>query len=145
MSVAYRAPSTTVLMASDSNAPTQMPMANGRTSRIHSGQPATALRVARSALMWPMANHNTMLRKNASKYAEIDDTAGTPSMGNTGTETSSTKNPSTPKSDPGHATQISPIRAIASDAPTAINPPRCRTCVRWKAMPSWITHQSYEA
>ncbi len=145
MSFVYSAPSTTVLMASDSNAPTQMPMANGRTSRIHSGHPATALRVARSAQMWPIANHNTMLRKNANTYAEFDDTAGTPSIGRTGTEISSTKKPRTPKSEPGSATKTSPMSAIASEAPTAISPPRCRTWARWKAMPSWITLQSYEA
>ena len=145
MRFAYSAPSTTVLMASDNNAPTQMPMANGRTSRIHSGHPATARRVARSAHMWPIANHNTMLRKNANTYAEFDDTAGTPSMGSTGTEISSTKKPRTPKSEPGSATKTSPMIAIASEAPTAISPPRCRTWARWKAMPSWITLQSYEA
>lgn len=145
MNTAYRAPSTTVLMSRESSAPIQIPMAKGRTSRIHSGQPATALRVARSADTWPTANHNTMLRKNAKRYAEFDDTAGTPSMGNTGSEMRRTRNPSTPNSDPGNATRISPTRAITSETPTEISPPRCRTWVRWKTMPSWITHQSYEA
>ena len=45
----YKAPSTTVLIANESNAPTQMPIANGRTSCNHSGQPVTAFRVARKA------------------------------------------------------------------------------------------------
>jgi len=126
----YSAPSTTVLMASESNAPTQMPIANGRNSCIHSGQPETALRVARSAETCPTANHNTMLRKNASRYAVFEETAGTPSMGSTGRATSRSKNPSTPNSDPGNATRSNPIRESASEVPTAIRPPRWRTCAR---------------
>ena len=126
----YNAPSTTVLMASDSNAPTQMPIANGRTSCSHSGQPVTALRVARNAEICPTANHSTMLKKNASTYAEFEETAGTPSIGKTGKAMSRSKKPSRPNSEPGSATSSKPTKEIASDAPTAIRPPRWRTCVR---------------
>jgi len=126
----YNAPSTTVLMASESNAPTQMPIANGRTSCSHSGQPDTAFRVARNAETCPTANHSTMLRKNASTYAEFEETAGTPSIGKTGRAISRSKKPSTPSSEPGSATSSKPNREIASEAPTAIRPPRWRTFVR---------------
>ena len=117
-------------MANESNAPTQMPIAKGRNSWIHSGHPDTALRVARSAETCPTANHSTMLKKNASTYAEFEETAGTPSIGKTGKAMSRSKKPSTPNSEPGSATSSKPNKEIASEAPTAIRPPRWRTCVR---------------
>ena len=120
----YKAPSNTALIASDRIAPTHTPIANGRTSRNHSGQPLTARLVARNALMWPMANHSDALNKMANMYAEDDETAGTPSIGNTGTAAINTRKPITPRSELGSATSTTPNNATAAEIATAVIPPR---------------------
>lgn len=120
----YKAPSTTALIASDRIAPTHTPMANGRTSRIHSGHPLTARLVARNALTWPIANHSDALKKTAKTYAEVDETAGTPSIGNTGTAAINTRKPITPRIELGSATSTKPTNATAAEIATAVMPPR---------------------
>ena len=120
----YKAPSTTALIASDRIAPTHTPIANGRTSRSHSGQPLTARLVARNALTCPMANHSDALKKMANMYAEVDETAGTPSIGKTGTAAINTRKPITPRIELGSATSTKPNNATAAEIATAMMPPR---------------------